>query len=503
MIKIILPLVIIALFTAITTIVIIASSWSVITMLFAFLNIFVLVISLRTWSKNYKFWQQKSIKKGVIVLIKTTLILLAISVINLFAIRYNVSKSFTENQPYALSSQSQEVVKKLKKPLKILIFDRELNPNLESLLEKYQRINKQFQYQVINPDQELKLARQYKIQSLGEIYLQYDNKKQRLNFRNASVGKAVTEAQLTNSIEKIQTDRITNIYLLQGHGEASNQLVERGIAQIVVNLEDKGNMVKEMNLASEGKIPDDADLIVIAGATRKLLAGEVSSLQEYLSAGGNLLLLLPPNTNLGITPLLEEWGVKLDNRLVVDGSNAGNAMGFGPGVAIVNTYGDHSITANFGNGIAIFPESRPIKVIKKPEVESIPLVITNEQTWAESDLKNEEITFDSTSDLSGPLNIAIALKRGQPEPSRMVVFGSVTFAINGWFEQQLNGDLILNSVNWLIAEDEEILATRPREPRNRRINLTTAQARVINWLALRIIPFLSLITAVFFWSQHR
>ena len=202
MIKIILPLVIIALFTAITTIVIIASSWSVITILFAFLNIFVLVISLRAWSKNYKFWQQKSIKKGVIVLIKTTLILLAISVINLFAIRYNVSKSFTENQPYALSSQSQEVVKKLKKPLKILIFDRELNPNLESLLEKYQRINKQFQYQVINPDQELKLARQYKIQSLGEIYLQYDNKKQRLNFRNASVGKAVTEAQLTNSIEK-------------------------------------------------------------------------------------------------------------------------------------------------------------------------------------------------------------------------------------------------------------------------------------------------------------
>ena len=64
------------------------------------------------------------------------------------------------------------------------------------------------------------------------------------------------------------------------------------LIQAINTLGDKGNNVQELNLASSGAIPENADLIVIAGATRKLLAAEVSSLQKYLQAGGNLLLML-------------------------------------------------------------------------------------------------------------------------------------------------------------------------------------------------------------------
>ncbi len=151
----------------------------------------------------------------------------------------------------------------------------------------------------------------------------------------------------------------------------------------------------------------------------------------------------------------------------------------------------------------MFPDARPLKIVEKAGIESTPLAITDGQTWAESDLSGEEVTFDSGKDISGPLNVAIALNRTQPQPSRIVVFGSITFATNGWFEQQLNGDILLNSISWLTGEDRNTLLIRPREATNRRLNLSALQTSIISWLALRIMPFMALVTGVFMWWSRR
>lgn len=478
-------------------------NWSVLAIVFLASGLALLAASLWLWSNQHQFWQKRSTKQSINALITTTVVLSILGLTNILAIRYNMRWDITENQIHTLSTQSQVVVAKLKQPLKVSIFDRTIEPDLENLLQNYRRQSQQFQFRFVNPEQEIGLARQYGVQSLGEIYLEYGDKRQRLNRGNAAVGEPLTESQLTNSIEAIKRDRNINIYLLQGHGEASPELVERGLAQFVTNLEAKGNQVQELNLVSQNKIPHDANLIMIVGATKKLLAAEVSSLQNYLADGGNLLLLLSPNIDIGITPLLENWGVKLDNRLIVDGSGAKSMMGFGPGVIVVNNYGAHPITKSFRSDISIFPESRPLKIQAKATIEATPLAITSNRTWAESDLKNEEITFDINYDLSGPLNIAIALQQEAEKVSRMVIFGSSTFAVNGWFEQQLNGDILLNSVGWLVGEDRDQLSIRPKSVANRRINISSTQARIISWLALRIMPVSALAMGFFTWNQRR
>ena len=478
-------------------------NWSLLAMVFLASGLALLAASLWLWLNQHKFWRKRSTKQGIKALISIAIVLVILGLINILAIRYNIRWDITEDQIHTLSTQSKVVVAKLKQPLKVSIFDRTIEPSLENLLQNYRRQNKKFQFRLINPEQEISLAREYGVQSLGEIYLEYGDKRQKMNRDNAAVGEPLTETELTNSIEAIKRDRKVTIYLLQGHGEASPELVERGLAQVVTNLEAKGNQVQELNLASQSKIPNDADLIMIVGATKKLLPKEVSSLQNYLAGGGNLLLLLSPNIDIGITPLLENWGVELDERLIVDGSSAGSVMGFGPGVIIVDRYGDHPITNSFRNNISIFPESRPLKVRAKASIKATPLAITSNRTWAESDLKNEEITFDINYDLSGPLNIAIALEREAEKLSRMVIFGSSTFAVNGWFEQHLNGDILLNSVKWLVGEDRDRLLIRPKTVANRRINISSTQATIISWLALRIMPVLALAIGFFAWHQRR
>lgn len=481
----------------------IAGSWSTAPVLLLLLGLGLLLLQLWRWGHKNQFWQQRSTKQGIGAIAKTAIVLLMVGTINWAGVSYGKRWDFTENQAFTLSEQSQTIVASLEQPLEVLIFDRNTNSELEQLLQNYRRYSDRFQFKFVNPEQEIGLAQQYGIQSLGEIYLNYDDKQQKIEVGNVAAGETLTETKLTNGIERIKRDRPINIYFLQGHGEASLDLVEGGLAQAVSNLEDRGNTVQVLNLATTGKIPDDTNLITIAGATRKLLAAEVSTLQQYLRAGGSLLLLLSPNTDIGITPILQNWGLELDNRLVVDGSGAGNVMGFGPAVAIVNDYGEHPITNSFRNGISLFPETRPLKVVEKPEISSVAIARTTPQTWAESDLRQEQITFDVNRDLSGPLNVAIASIREQPNPARLVAFGSTTFATNGWFEQQLNGDILLNSINWLVGEDRDTLSLRPQEVANRRINLGSLQTNLISWLALRIMPFAALVTGVYLWWKRR
>ena len=480
----------------------ITGSWSVTPTVLLILGIIFLVFGLWRRVGQRKFWQQRATQQGTKAIAKTIWVILILGLINWVGIVYSQQWDLTENQINTLSEQSQNIVAKLEQPLEVLIFDRQLDPELENLLQNYRRYSERFRFRLIDPEQQIGLAQQYGVQTLGEIYLRYGEKQQKLSADNLPSG-VLTEAQLTNGIAKIKRDRPIDIYFLQGHGEASLELVEGGLAQAVQILTARGNNVNTLNLAQSGKIPDDADLIVVAGATRKLLAAEVSTLQQYLKTGGSLLLLLSPNVDIGITPILQNWGIEPDRRLVVDGSGASSVMGFGPGVAIVNNYGEHPIAASFGDGITLFPEASPLKIIEKAEVESTPLTITSQQTWAESDLQAEEITFDASTDLSGPLNIAIASIRQQPQPARLVVFGSTAFATNGWFEQQLNGDLLLNAINWLVGEDRDTLAIRPQEPANRRLNLSSLQAGTISWLALRIMPFLALVVGVLLWWKNR
>lgn len=480
----------------------VTSSWSTIAIGLLAIGVSLFLASIWLWGRQHKLWQRRSLVRGAGAVTTTMVILTIVGLLNIWAITNNIRWDLSENRLFTLSEQSKAVLNQLEQPLEVFVFDPNINADAENLLQNYRRQSKQFRFRFVDPEQEIGLAQQFNLQSLGETYLQYGDKKQKVVLDQTAIGTTLTETQLTNAIEKIKRDRSVNIYLLQGHGEASLESVEGGLAQAIEVLEDKGNKIKSLDLANYS-IPKNADLVIIAGAIRKLLSGEVERLQQYLQNGGNLMLLLVPNTDIGIDSLLSTWGIELDNRLIVDGSGAGNAMGFGPAVALVNNYGEHPITASFRNGFSIFPESRPLKIKSQSGIQSTPLAITNQQTWAESDLSSEEITFDQNKDLSGSFNVAIALSQKSKTESRIVVFGSSTFVTNGWFQQQLNGDLWLNSVSWLVREDQEKLLVRPKEAANRRINLSSTEQTLISWLAVRIMPLIALIMGIILWQIRR
>ena len=90
-----------------------------------------------------------------------------------------------------------------------------------------------------------------------------------------------------------------------------------------------------------------------------------------------------------------------------------------------------------------------------------------------------------------------------PKPeTRIVALGDTDFAANNAVGIQGNQDFFLNSVNWL-AQQENLIAIRPREAQDRRLSLTADQQQRIMLLSIFVIPGLVLAGGVYTWWKRR
>lgn len=482
------------------------------------------------------FWRRRSTQASTNALVSTIAVLVILGLINFLAVRSAQRFDLTESGLFTLSPESQQVLREMQQGVKLWIFTNEQNPQDRALLENYQRITPKFTFEYIDPEANPGVAQAFGIKNTGQnrdVFLELQSSKRRQFLQSISPEIRLSENRITNGILQITSDRRSKAYFVQGHGEKLLTEGEGSISNSVKALEDKNYLNEPLNLAQLGKVPDDASVVLVIGSTRALAEGEVKALEAYSNRGGNLLIAIDPNVKSGLDSLLNQWGVKLDDRVAINAPNQ-NLVNAGPAVAVVNQYGTHPITAPFGNGISFYPVSRPIDITTTPGIQATPLLLTDPNSWAESNLKQQPLKLDS-GDRPGPLAIGVALERtatptpspsptvspspspsptasASPtpspspttsKPSRMVVFGNSTFIVNGFFNQQLNGDVFLNSVNWLTPDQQQPLSIRPKEVRNRRIALTNEQAMLIGFLALAIVPLFGFVAAGVVWWQRR
>ncbi|WP_414543300.1 Gldg family protein [Nostoc sp. CCY0012] len=535
----------------------ISGSWGLIPLAFLIAGTVVIGIWFVWQSQQNKWWNRRSTQVGTNALVAIVAVLVILGLINFLSTRYNLRKDLTEAQLFTLAPQSQELVRTLPQPVKVWVFDVNRNPQDRELLENYRRQSANFQFEYVDPQARPGLANKFGVKDYGEVHLESGDNRQLV--QTVSVNERLSEIRLTNRLQQLTSGTTVPVYFLQGHGEQAITSEQGGISQAVQRLGDKNYPASPLNLVEKAQIPEDAAVVVVAGPKQELFDSEVKALQAYLNGGGNALLMIDPNTNTNLDNLLQEWGVRLDNRLAVDVSGSG--VGLGPAVPIVTEYGQHPITQDFGNGISFYRLARPIEIIPVSGIQATPLLQTKPypDSWAESDLESDSLEFNPETDLPGPLTLGVALTRTIPQPqptteaeatptpqaspqptteaeatptpqaspqptteaeatptppteekseqpvieSRLVIIGDSDFATDGLFQQQLNGDVFLNSITWLSQQDQQPLSIRPKEPNNRRINLTIAQANLLTLSSLLILPLMGLIAAAIIWWKRR
>jgi ABC-type uncharacterized transport system involved in gliding motility auxiliary subunit len=196
--------------------------------------------------------------------------------------------------------------------------------------------------------------------------------------------------------------------------------------------------------------------------------------------------------------LAESWGVEFNIDIVIDPSS--DPLSF----AISYAYGDHPITEDLKSTLSFFPVSRSISLTPSTELSQVPLVLTIDRAWGETDfeaLVEGIFDFNPETDTAGPILLAAAIEN--PTGGKVVAVGDSSFATDGFVEQYGNADLFINSVDWISGEQDMISLT-PKDTVTRTLN----PIQNGGWIALGlsficILPGIIIAAGVISWITRR
>jgi ABC-type uncharacterized transport system involved in gliding motility auxiliary subunit len=326
----------------------------------------------------------------------------------------------------------------------------------------------------------------------------------------------VDESTVTNAMVKLSRTSAKTVYFLEGHneraieGEAASE--KNGYSRAAEALRNENYKVAKLLLAAKGDVPDDADVVIIAGPTRPLLQQERSALHRYLARGGAVMALVDPRAKTDLLEDLEQWGVEIGDDVVVDRQLAVFGRATTPFAQQYST--THEITRDFRE-TTLFNMVRSVRANPDSGSSLSEIVFTGAESWAERDLDrffNEGEAELGGDDLAGPVSIAIAGTvdlsgdaagdDAESEPGRLVVVGDADFASNEMVDAYLNRDLFVNAANWLLG-DIEAIAVRPNTSRASRFQPTAEQFQRIRMLSLFVLPqFLAVVGVLTWWSRR-
>ena len=449
--------------------------------------------------------------------------LLALGIVvaaNAISLRHSVRWDFTENKRNSVSPQTIQVLRTLKAPVSAIAFFRSDTPGkktAEDLLTQYATYSRgKFTWRLEDTDRAPALARQYGVESYGTVVLEGGPAGQ---VRTEKVQDA-EEEKLTNAIVKITRAGKRVVYVLKGHGEREIGSTDRaGFSQAKEQMEKANYEVKDLFLARDPKIPEDAAIVMVPSPKTDLFPQELAAIDGYIAKAGKVFFMAAPFQAETTAKYLIKYGIVVDEDVVIELNPIGQLFGVGPLVPVVGQYEAHPITKDMGGVMTLFPLTRsvaPAKALPKG-VQASPLAQTSRQSWGETD-KNVFQTGKATPDpneKTGPLSVAlVATVDAQPDPkaegdaakkapkARIVVVGTADFAANQFLGAQGNRDFFLNIVSWL-AEEEDLISIRAKDPKQNPVVLTSGQSRLVLGLPILVLPGAVLICGIAVIMQRR
>ena len=200
-------------------------------------------------------------------------------------------------------------------------------------------------------------------------------------------------------------------------------------------------------------------------------------------------------------------------------------LGTGPEVPIAAKYNPHPITEHF-NVLTAYSVARSVTPNQAGANNRFAqnLVETSPKAWGETDIKalmtSGQVGAGRQGRSEGP---GLARSRGvgadararrragaerrrpltRPSPRHASSSSATpTSPSNRWLGISGNRDLFLNTVNWL-AQQENLISIRAKDPEDRRITLSADQDRRIFWITIFIIPGLILLMGIQAWWRRR
>ena len=396
--------------------------------------------------------------------------------------RHNLRVDLSPQRSYTLSTHAKKILAELPRDVHMTVFVRSEDPRtpqLKDLLWRITQATPRVTYEFVDLNRSPALARQYGIDRYGAIVVESGGR--RRDVSNPS------EALVMGALLAVTRERERMVYFVTGHGERSPDDADRknGLSVVKGTLEDDQFVVRTLPLMQTESVPIDATVVVMAGPRKDYLPGELTQIEGYLRRGGNLLLLLDPETPPSIAAFAASLGiVATGDRVVVDPEQR-LAGGEGVTVMVADLLSSFLVSGTL-EAPPVFSYARPLEILEPTSTSAIGFLKTSSASYT---VPSAEVRSDTARRTSGALLVGAALVPTPDRNGRVIVIGDSDFATNGIIDYLGNKDLFVNAINWL-ARDESLLAARAqtKEVGREQFFVTETQGAWSFWLATVLQP---------------
>ncbi len=299
----------------------------------------------------------------------------------------------------------------------------------------------------------------------------------------------VTEEELLSAVVMVTAGEDHRICWAAGHGEPDpdDEFTERGLGGARLALEALNYQVMLQRVATEG-LDLSCEALIVARPTVEWQPAARESLAAYLAGGGRVMMMLEPGDVPELAAELERYGIRVGDDVVLDVNLKNQLMGVDdPSVVVLSErdFSDHPVTRSLGAAV-VLPIARSVVGLRTSEGLVVrDLMRTSPDAWAETDPEAAEVGPDEGIELVGEVPVVVAVEiedpaviavadPAGPDPAavgvpasftpapggRLVVIGDSDFASNSTLMLGNNRDLFLNTVAWLVDEEDQ-LGERP------------------------------------------
>jgi ABC-type uncharacterized transport system involved in gliding motility auxiliary subunit len=424
------------------------------------------------------------------------LILLGALAIGFLTARHDHVADWTYHRRASVSPQTRTVLSKFDGPVDIVSYasrQGDLRQSIATALQRYQQAKPDLHLSFIDPQQDPAATRKLGITVDGELILHYRDHQQRLD--------TLSERSFTDALQRLLrgSDRI--VAFVTGDGERrADGVANADLGTFMSQMEQSGMRAVPLNFSQVTAVPEQTDLVVLAGPQAALSPGATKALIDYVGNGGNLLWLADPgNLDNSLQPIADALGIRVLPGELIDSSSS--ALGLkDPRMIALGDYPPAAITRGF-TLTTLFPEVAPLAQARENGWKLEPFLRSSPQASTQS------LDGGAATPMKGPLDFGFALSRLSPSPAkseqRVVVIGNGDFLSNSYLGNGGNRALGERIFNWLLGDDQ-LISMPSRSAPDRVLNISQGELSALSIGYMLVLPLLLLVIGgVIAWRRRR
>lgn len=277
-----------------------------------------------------------------------------LALINFLSTRRFIRADLTEDKRYTISKATKNVLDTLDDIVTITAYFStnpaevaQIRRDIRDVLDEYNAFSKKLQIDFVNPaDFDDGQKQELRFKGIPEVQINVV-KKDKAEIANVYMGISIgysgkeeilpvvrstanLEYELTSTILKVTTKEAKTVGFLTGHGEfdINDQNYQQFRQLLDKNAQGQYNLTS-VDLQNGKAVDDTIATLVIAGVTQPLTEREKYEIDQFIMRGGRTVFLvdpiqLQPGTlqaaplSTGLNDLLEHYGAKLGNNLLLD-----------------------------------------------------------------------------------------------------------------------------------------------------------------------------------------